>query len=163
MGQKSELWKMMQEPLPALAEQKRLPYRPSKAEAKRIYKLINESIFSNMLATPDIELMGNCPKYWGMCYGEYSPIKYRKTRCRIRLMDKFYCRQWFIVTLAHELIHQFQWDIVGPTREEQGKERMLSHGPTFFQFRDKFAKHGMPLKVSLRSKKWFTHQDLFKC
>lgn len=153
----------MQDPLPAVSDQKRLSYRPTKAEAVRVYKLINETIFNNQLSLPAIELKSNCRKYWGMCYGEHSPIKYRKTRCRIRLMDKFYCRQWFILILAHELIHQYQWDIIGPERENIGKKRMLSHGPSFFQFRDKFIEHGIPLQISLRTKKWFKHQDLFKC
>jgi hypothetical protein len=39
----------------------------------------------------------------------------------------------------------------------------MSHGPTFFRFRDKLEKYGISLKTAHSQRKWFKHQDLFKC
>lgn len=158
----TELLDYMQEPLPPIGLQKRLPYRPSKKQAIYFYKLINESIFDNQLNMPEIEIMARCRKYWGMCYGEHIRIPHRQTFCKIRLMDKFYSRSWMISILAHEMCHQYTWDIIGPEREQAGKERMLSHGPTFFQFKEKLSEHGISLKISHRRSSWFKTQDFFK-
>lgn len=67
-----------------------------------------------------------------------------------------------ISILAHEMCHQYTWDIIGPEREQAGKERMLSHGPTFFQFKEKLSEHGISLKISHRRSSWFKTQDFFK-
>lgn len=163
MRAQNELLEYMHEPLPPISEQRRLIYRPSKGQVIYFYKLINHSVFDDQLCLPDIELMARCRKYWGMCYGNYIKVPHRNTFCHIRLMDKFYCRPWLISILAHEMVHQYQWDIVGPQRLEEGKERMLSHGPTFFQYRDRMAEHGISLKVAHRRGRWFKHQDFFKC
>lgn len=149
----------MQEPLPSVTAQKRLSYRTSKSEAIKIFKIINEEVFDNKLALPDIIVKSHCKKYWGMCHGEYEKIKYRKTLCWIELMDKWYCRQWFITILAHEMCHQAQWDLDGVKREEQGKGRIMSHGPSFFEYRDKLAEHGIILKKWHRRNKWFRTQS----
>ena len=156
---KSKLWNLMQEPLPTVTKQKRLAYRTNKNEAIRIFKLINEEVFDNALALPEIIVKSHRRKYWGMCHGEHEKIKYRRTQCWIELMDKFYCRQWFITILAHEMCHQAQWDIDGPIRLEQGKERIMSHGPSFFEYRDKLEEHGVSLKKWHRRNKWFRTQD----
>lgn len=78
-------------------------------------------------------------------------------------MDKWYCRQWLIIVLAHEMCHQYQWDVVGEKRIKQGKNPIMSHGPSFFIYRDKLAKHGIPLKRWQRMRKWFRTQNVFKC
>ena len=156
---KSKLWNLMQEPLPSVTAQKRLSYRTSKSEAIKIFKIINEEVFDNKLSLPEIIVKSHCKKYWGMCHGEHEKIRYRNTFCWIELMDKFYCRQWFITILAHEAMHQYQWDIDGPNREAAGKERIMSHGPSFFIFKKKFAEHGILLKKWHGRKSWFDHQE----
>lgn len=77
-------------------------------------------------------------------------------------MDKWYCRQWLITTLAHEMCHQYQWDIIGEQRISGGKDRLMSHGPSFFIFRDKLKDQGISLKTAHRSRKWFRYQNLFR-
>ena len=149
----------MQEPLPPLSHQKRLAYRTTKNEAIKIFKIINEEVFDNTLAVPEIIVKSHCKKYWGMCHGEHEKIRYRNTFCWIELMDKFYCRQWFITILAHEMCHQAQWDLDGGNRLGQGKERIMSHGPSFFEYRDKLAEHGISLKKWHRRNKWFLTQS----
>ncbi len=122
MTKRSELSKLMREPLPSIGYQKRLSYRTNKAEVVELYKLINQACFNNKLNMPEFEVTARCRKYWGMCYASYDIVKYRKTYCKIRLMDKWFCKQWLITTLAHEMVHQYQWDIDGTKREREGKE-----------------------------------------
>ena len=40
---------------------------------------------------------------------------------------------------------------------------IMSHGPSFFVFRDKLKKHGISLKGAHSKRKWFKYQNLFKC
>ena len=156
MAHKSKLRKMMQEPLPPISHQKRLRYRITQEDAIAAYKVINKEVFNNALDMPEILVKSHRRKYWGMCHGEYEKIKNRKTLCWIELMDKWYCKQWFITILAHEMCHQYQWDIFSKDRED----RLMSHGPSFFVYRDKLKEHGVSLKKWHRRNKWFTTQIL---
>jgi len=163
MTKKSELSKLMREPLPSIGYQKRLSYRTNVAEVIELYKIINQACFNNKLNMPEIEVTPRCRKYWGMCYGSFEIVKYRKTYCKIRLMDKWFCKQWLITTLAHEMVHQYQWDIDGTKREREGKNRIMSHGPSFYAHREKLAKHGISLKMGHGQKRWLKHQRFDKC
>lgn len=159
MARKSKLRMMMQEPLPPISHQKRLTYRITQEEAIAVYKVINKEIFDNALNMPELVVKSHRRKYWGMCHGDYEKIKNRRTLCWIELMDKWYCKQWFITILAHEAMHQYQWDINGAEREKAGKERLMSHGPSFFKFKTKFAEHGILLKKWHRRNSWFKYQE----
>lgn len=158
----SPLIEIMKDNLPSLSYQKRLGYRTNLIEVEELYKLINHNIFDNKLHMPELIVSGRCRKYWGMCFGAIEKPEDSNTYCRIKLMDKWYCRQWLITTLAHEMCHQYQWDIIGPIREEQGKFPLMSHGPSFFIHRNKLAEHGVSLKKAHSRKKWFETQDFFK-
>ncbi len=156
-----ELRDIMELPLPTITEQKRLLFRPSVRFAHYAYELINYEIFDNVLYKPKLELKSHCQKYWGICYGNL----YRDntgSHCRISLMDKWFCPQWFITTLAHEMVHQYQWDILGPEREKNGKDWLMSHGPSFYEFKPDLAEHNISLKIAHSQRRWFKHQNLFK-
>ncbi len=162
MFKKSELSELMKEELPGIRYQKRLSYRTDLAEVEALYRMINKTIFNNKLNMPILEVVPRCRTYWGICFGSFTPTR-RGAYCKIRVMDKWFCKQWLITTLAHEMCHQYQWDVIGEQRLRSGKERLMSHGPSFYLFRDKLAKHGIPLKRHHRQKKWFQNQNLFKC
>jgi hypothetical protein len=162
MFKKANISELMREELPPIAYQKRLYYRTDYDEVISLYKMLNKTIFNNKLIMPEIEVMPRCRKYWGMCYGSLEMPSKTKSYCKIRLMDKWYCKQWLITVLAHEMCHQYQWDIQGMERLNRGKEPLMSHGPSFFVFRDKLKKHGISLKSAHSKRKWFKHQNLFK-
>ena len=162
MFKKANLTELMREELPPIAYQKRLYYRTDYDEVVRLYRMLNKSIFNNKLIMPEIEVMPRCRKYWGMCYGSLEMPTKTESFCKIRLMDKWYCKQWLITVLAHEMCHQYQWDVQGVERLNRGKEPIMSHGPSFFVFRDKLKKHGISLKSAHSKRKWFKHQNLFK-
>lgn len=156
------LAEIMNSPLPPVYIQRKLPYRPSKSDIKYVYGELNRLVFANELSMPKLVLAPRCRKYWGMCIGHHA-IYYDSSYCKIKLMDKWFCPQWMVTTLAHEMCHQYQWDIEGPKREKNGKEFLMSHGPSFFIFRDRLAEHNISLKTSHGQRRWFKHQDLFKC
>ena len=160
---KTSLLGLMHEELPNIAFQKRLLYRTDYREVVDMWSILNKTIFYSELKIPIIEVMPRCREYWGICYGAHEKIRRRRSLCKIRLMDKWYCKQWLITTLAHEMCHQYQWDIIGEERISEGKDRLMSHGPSFFLFKDKLAEYGIPLKTSHRQKRWFKYQNLFRC
>ena len=57
MQKKSELFKLMQEPLPSITKQKRLGYRTSHLEVVNLYKLLNYTIFNNAWSMPELEVI----------------------------------------------------------------------------------------------------------
>lgn len=161
----TRLQRLMSQKLPNISAQKRLLYRTDVGEVKYLFKILNQEIFNNELPTPEFEIMARCREYWGLCKAKhFVPNVYSsRSGCVIRLQDKWFCKQWLIATLAHEMCHQYQWDIVSKKRMKQGQRPIMSHGPTFFIFRDKLAKHGIALKRAGSMKRWFIHQNLFKC
>lgn len=160
-SKKLSLRKLMSTPLPTITSQKRLCFRPSLSQIEQIYKLLNKEIFGNSLKKPKIYLTPRCRTYWGWCHGKIE-LK-DGTYCEIKLMDKWYCIQWMITILAHEMVHQYQWDIYSSKRESNGQDSIMSHGPSFFQFKRKLARYRIPLKVSYSHNLWFETQDIRKC
>ena len=165
MPKSNMLLDLMSENLPNRTFQKKLRYRTSEREVLALFKVINKEIFNNKLPIPKIEVMPNCRTYWGLCSANALVLHSDKSKsnCTIRLMDKWFCKQWLITTLAHEMCHQYQWDVQGIERRKIGKDPLMSHGPSFFVFRDKLKSHGISLKSAHGRRRWFKHQNLFKC
>ena len=165
MSRNSRLYYLMSAELPRITHQRRLMYRTSLEEVVYFYQVINEDIFRNRLIMPEITVSPRCRGYWGICQAKsVEPIYYPgESSCTIKLMDKWYCRQWLITTLAHEMCHQFQWDIEGPRRLRRGQEPIMSHGPSFFMHRERLAKHGIPLRRAHRMRHWLKNQKIFEC
>jgi len=154
---------LMEEPLPSKTDQRRKVYRPKMKEVKALYRLINRTIFYNALPMPKIVLrrLKDCV---GICAGLEGPIRKIKSHTTIHLCDRWYCRQWLISTLAHEMVHQYQWDVYSNIRVKRGLSRHMSHGPSFYIWRNKLAKHGIALKAnSMQEHHWFTKQDTRQC
>jgi len=154
--------------LPSISVQKRLPFRPHPEQADALYRVINRHIFDNTLTLPDI-MLGTLQKCWGQC--EWLDQRQKSaswgkqgTWCRISLSDKWFCPQWFCTVLAHEMVHQYQWDIERFDRTGFNIcENSGAHGPSFFAWRERFAYWGIDLKTAHGQKRWFRHQDFNKC
>jgi len=163
---KSKLVSLMSHDLPNITSQKRLLYRTDEREVKKLFRLINREIFNGALPTPNIEVHSYCKMYWGICSSKNYTIinpNNKKSECTIRVSDKWFCKQWLITTLAHEMCHQYQWDILGKKRVKCGLKPLMSHGSSFFIYKEKLARHGIPLKTAMRKGKWFKSQNMFKC
>lgn len=164
MARPNPIRKIMAQPLPGITYQRRKQFRPTHEEIIYAYKIINRYVFDNKLKRPEIKVQ-QIHKCWGVC--TWMPEQQDSgSHCVIKLVPNWYCAQWFMNTLAHELIHQWQWDIHRFELEDQGREIYQdsgAHGPSFFQWRDKFAEYDLYLKTWYGQRRWFKHQDFTKC
>ena len=137
MARPNPIRSIMEQPLPSITYQRRKLFRPTYADINYAYNIINRHVFNNCLRRPDLT-QRTIKKAWGLC----SWLDYEQSTgswCTIELMDKWFCPQWFMNTLAHEMVHQYQWDVNSRKRMREGKEPIISHGPSFFEFREKLA------------------------
>lgn len=158
---KLSLIEIMMLPLPKISDQKTLKFRPTQEEVEYIYDLLNKGIFDKKLKRPKIILRGRCRKFWGMCSGDYTLLD-TNSYCEIILMNKWTCVQWMIMILAHEMSHQYTWDIEGSVREMEEKERLMNHNLSFWKYKERLLEFHIPLKIAYSQSKWYKTQDLFK-
>jgi len=155
---KEQLLEILATPLPSKTVQRRLSYVPTKEFTSHVFDLLNECVFGGHLTRPCINFRSLLPKHWGLCIGFDEDNLY----CKLRLNRGFYCVQWFVIVLAHEMAHQHQWVVQGPHRRTHKKEPLLSHGKTFYLYKNKLAEIGIPLKVYYDDVKWFKYQQMLK-
>jgi hypothetical protein len=158
----SKLTELMNETLPSLSFQKRRKYKTNIYEVRKIYKLINNEIFNDKLPMAKLIVKKRMDDAWGKCYGIKTPTL-NKSGVELVFCQNWYCKQWLIMTIAHEMCHQYQWDIIGYQRLKKNLKPLISHGPTFYQHRKKLFKRGIPLKKYMYHMYWFQHQNILKC
>jgi len=165
MARPNPIRAIMATPLPSITYQRRKSFRPTDADIIYAYNIINRYVFDNQLRRPDIQ-QGTLRKAWGYCQWLDSEQD-NGTSVEIRLMDKWFCPQWFMQTLAHEMVHQYQWDIYRYEHMDYyGRDINQSsgaHGPSFFAWRERFEFYDLTLKVSFGQRRWFKFQDFTKC
>lgn len=159
MATKYTLKELMSEDFPNKTYMRRMGYIANMREVKSLFRLINEEVFYNKLSMPKIVLKSRLRDCWGICQGADKPFRKGKSRCTIVLAERWYCKQWLIMSLAHEMVHQYQWDIYSEIRCRQGKESLMSHGPSFYIFRKRLAKHGIPLREFNDHHKWLSSKE----
>lgn len=112
------------------------PFSPSKHLVTRWTNVLNEEIFNDSIhpfKTVEIKRKYDChAEYTGRCkngylYGELSIAK------------TFMNKAEFIYTLAHEMVHQWQWMEIGK----------VDHGQTFLKWKPKMKQFEIPLGVSI--------------
>lgn len=153
---------LMDKEIPNRTYQRRRLYRPNLQEVQALYRCINREIFYNKLTMPTI-VIKQLQGAWGECEGIDGPKLKTRSKCIIRLADKWYCQQWLINTLAHEMVHQYQWDIYSKIREKRGQKSIMSHGPSFYIWRKKLLKFNIHLKETGDHFKWFKTQNIMDC
>lgn len=146
---------LMQTPLPTITEQRRRLYRPKLKDICAVYDLLNKYVFDNELIRPTITIK-NTGKSLGHCTGTDHGSE-------IILSDRWYCTQIMVITLAHEMAHQYQWDVIGKQRLAQGKKRHLGHGTTFYIHRYNLLQYDIPLKRHFKIDHWLKYQNFHKC
>ena len=165
MARPNPVRSIMAMPLPSKTYQRRKLFRPNDDEVIYAYNIINKYVFDNVLKRPSI-VQRPMRKTWGIC-NWHNEKQQTNTWCDIELSDKWFCQQWFMNTLAHEMVHQYQWDVYRwEHRDYYGREMPTEsngHGPSFFMWRDEFDFYGLNLKTWFRQKKWFMYQDFNKC
>jgi SprT-like family len=165
MARPNPIRRIMEANLPSITYQRRKQFRPGPAEVTYAYNIINRHVFRGQLQRPNIRT-GRLGQAWGVCsWHDHEQLS--GSSCDIWIADKWYCPQWFMNTLAHEMVHQWQWDVYRWDHIEQhGRDiyqKSGGHGPSFYAWRDEFKYYGLDLKIFFRQKKWFKYQDFSKC
>jgi len=140
MPARNDLRKLMARPV-ALG----LKYQLAPRRARHLYTLINQEVFQNKLAPCEI-VIRPMRTAWGWCVGLE---KHHRRFCRIELPPVWPFEQYLITALAHEMCHQYQWEILSAQRGELGLNAIMSHGPSFFEWREPLRQLGIPLTVSM--------------
>lgn len=165
MARPNPIRKIMAQELPSITYQKRKSFRPSEDDIIYAYNLINKYVFDGVLKRPQIK-QGSLKQAWGYCQWLHQEQD-TGSWCQIRLMDKWFCSQWFMNTLAHEMVHQYQWDHYRWDHLEYYGRNMCessgAHGPSFYMWRERFEYYDLKLKISFGQRRWFRHQDFTKC
>ena len=165
MARPNPIRTIMLAPLPGITYQRRKQFRPQTDDIDYAYKIINRHVFNNQLKKPNITVRSG-KKVWGTCQWnlEQQPSG---SWCDIQLNDKWFCAPWFMNVLAHEMVHQYQWDIGRWQHLDMyGRELNLlggGHGPSFFEWRDQFEYYGLNLKTWFGNGRWFRYQDFTRC
>jgi len=153
---------LMDRELPSLKYQRAKKYRPKLSEIKAIYRCINREVFYGSLNMPKF-VVKPMRGAWGACEGKNKKRYKTKSNCVIWLNDRWYCQQWLISTLVHEMVHQYQWDVYSNIRIKNGQPPLMSHGPSFFIWRKKLKKFNITLNTEGNHEKWLQTQDLKYC
>ena len=144
---------------PSFEDQVRLETRLTLEEFRYAFNLLNDEVFGARLLLPEIKISPECDQE-AYCTAECD-IQPSGSYCHFEFVNRSPCIQWAIMILAHEMCHQYQWDIIGEHRTvHESKPRLLSHGPSFFIKRPELAKLGIPLKRQYSRKKVFDRQDI---
>lgn len=164
MARPNPIRRIMELELPSISYQRKKGFRPGEEDINYSYKILNKYIFENQLTRPDI-VQCRIQSRWGECIWHHQQ-QYTGSYTNIRLSDKWFCPQWFLNTLAHEMVHQYQWDVYRWDHMDlYGKDinqKSAGHGPSFYIWRDRFEHYGLHLKAWHRQKKWFKFQDFSK-
>ena len=124
-------------------------YKPTLAVAAFWYRKLNGLLFNNKLPGCYIEIK-KLHYDWGRCVGDWDNRKTPKgrfnqriipyhipTTYRIELHSKYPRWKDFIETLAHEMVHLYQMQIM--------KDPYSNHNQNFYSFRNKFKAVGLRL------------------
>ena len=102
----------------------------------RNFNWINREVFNNELynfrcvSTYKYEKSG----HWAICLGSTCVDKGEKF-CNLKIAEEFPNRQIFLNILAHEIIHLYQWTVLGH----------MNHGPTFHEWANIFDERGIEI------------------
>ena len=112
-------------------------FRPTIQDCREVFNQINRQVFYGELKMPNFRLVYS-KAFWGECTGNLED----NTKCLIKMNKSFLSRRLFINTLAHEMVHQWEW-----LHYEN-----MTHGKTFFIWRDMLSTFNITLSRHYRIK-----------
>lgn len=112
-------------------------YKPTKEEVMRWFNIINREIFNkNLPPFREIEIKRR-HKCWGECIGHTD--KFQNRFSKVSLNHHMKSKKHFIEVLIHEMVHHYQWI----------HENTMSHGDSFFAWKNKLSKFKVNLSISM--------------
>lgn len=112
-------------------------FRPTIQDCREVFTQINNQVFLGELKMPSFRLVYT-KAFWGECTGVLED----QTKVIIKMNKSFLSRRLFINTMAHEMVHQWEWLV----------NENMTHGPQFFQWREQLAKFNITLSRCYRIK-----------
>ena len=79
-------------------------FKPTESVAWYWWRVINKAAFKDSLPYPSKIVIRKLRGAWGTCLG-----KKREDMCIVTLSTEINNRRLFIATVAHEMVHQWQW------------------------------------------------------
>jgi hypothetical protein len=147
VGRPNKLAKAMATELPSRTDFKKKLFRPNSEQTYEMFDIINKNIFGNNLVRVPIKIRRLRMAY-GWCEGRTNPDGEFYTH-EIKIAPSHGCLQWFISILSHEMVHHWQWSILSNERAETmpfNRAAIMSHGPSFYQWKKPLNKYGISLK-----------------
>lgn len=111
------------------------PFQTNRKMVAQIYDSINRAIFGGMLKRPQL-IINAYTDMWGECQGARRKhcAGPHYTKC-IRITRNWPNMKKLINVIAHEMIHQWEWERKG----------YMSHGANFWGWQDRLANRGLKL------------------
>ena len=125
-------------------------YRPSLPVAQSWFRTLNRGLFGGRLIEPPIHI-GRLMGDWGRCCANWDNRKTRRgtydqkvipydiaeITYSLELHSKFPSWKDFIETLAHEMVHLYQMQVM--------EDPYANHNQNFYSFKSRFKMHGLAL------------------
>jgi hypothetical protein len=118
------------------------PFIVTREMVEQIYDAINDAVFRGTLVRPKIVVRDYTKKnMWGECEGYNRGSKWGPTYTKvIRIERVFPNMKKLIAAIAHEMVHQWEWEVHG----------VMTHGEkTFFIWKEDLLAKGIRLSVTL--------------
>jgi hypothetical protein len=118
------------------------PLVVQKEMVENIYTAVNNAVFNGVLTMPKIVVRDYTKKnFWGECEGWQRGSRWGKHyTVVIRIEKHFPNLKKLIAAVAHEMVHQYEWEYHG----------VMTHGTTtFFAWEEKLRSKGIRLSISL--------------
>ena len=142
---------LMSTPLPSKTKQRKLCFVPDKQLSRYVYTALNYAVFEGKLNQTTPISHRSMYSNWGNFSG-YIVKEHRLSK--IRILPKYFCVQWFVTILAHEMIHAYQWEIL------RSDVKLVDHGESFLALRPAFRQFGIPVTEHHNVVEWFKTQDI---
>ena len=123
-------------------------YKPTTDECQKVHNLLNKNVFDGMLKKTRFNIR-NMGDVWAMCDGRFDIKSEKFFTEQILLHNKFPHKAMFVTAVAHEMVHQWQWEVYSAERHEQGKGFIMSHGPSFRKWKKALGKYLIPLRTKI--------------
>jgi len=126
----------------AASQGRNTPLVVQKEMVQNIYTAVNNAVFNGVLEMPKIVVRDYTKKnFWGECEGWQRGSRWGEHyTVVIRIEKQFPNLKKLIAAVAHEMVHQYEWEYHG----------VMTHGTTtFFAWEEKLRSKGIRLSISL--------------
>lgn len=119
----------------------RAPFIATREVAEIVWHALNRAVFHGKLTFPDnISIRESKEKWWGVCVGMQRGNRAGPYYTKVIRLQRYWPNpKKFITTMAHEMVHQYEWEMLHD----------MTHGKTFFAWSEKLKEKGICLSISL--------------